>query len=146
MPPPIIKHNRSAFLEYRLQAIWDNYNASVKDKQKLLPEWPAQSDTKALVDIVIPLFIFAATACRFISESWCSNPDVQLKKVLEYRSTSTNSRLKAIYIPILDQQIISLSLQEKDEVIRRFQMIVGTIIILVSPLLILAIAELLKIP
>jgi hypothetical protein len=146
MPPPMIEHDISAFLEYKLRAIRDDYNASVKDERKLSPEWPAQSDTEALVDMAIPLFIFAATACRFISESRCGNPDVQLKKVLEYRVTSTSSRLEATYMPILDQQIIGLSPQEKDEVIGRFQMIVGTIIILASPLSILAIAELLRIP
>ena len=142
----MIKHDISAFLEHGLRAIRDDYNASVEDEWKLPPEWPAQSDTKALVDMAIPLFIFAATACRFISERRCGNPDMQLKKVLEYKGTSANSGLEATYVPILDQQIVNLSLQDRDEVTRQFQRIVGTIVVLASPLSIPALAQLLDVP
>lgn len=146
IPPRIIEHDISAFLEHGLRAIRDDYNALVSDAWRLSPDWPEQSDTKALVDMAIPLFIFAATACRFISERRCGDPDTQLKKILKYRGTGANAALDATYMPVLDQQIVGLPLQEEADIIQQFQHIIGTIIILKSPLSILALSQLVKVP
>jgi hypothetical protein len=56
--------------------------------------------------MAVPLFIFAATVCRFIGDPAWSDPAGQSAKVLEYQSRTQQSeidRLDAAYRPILDQ-------------------------------------------
>jgi len=61
-----------------------------------------------LVKIAVPLFIFAATLCRFVEDPAWSDPTGQLKKVLEYRRMGIDSemdKLDATYSPILNHLI-----------------------------------------
>lgn len=145
IPLPVIEHDISAFLEYKLEEIRNDYNATVTKERRLPPNWPDETSTLALVNMAIPLFIFATTACRFISERKRGNPESQLRKVLEYQGKGTSSRLDATYLPVLDQQIVDLPLEERDEVTQQFRQIVGSIIILANPLSTSALARILDI-
>lgn len=143
MPPQTIERDISAFLQHELRKVRNEYNESKEGGQRLPPEWPVHSDIMSLVDMAIPLFIFAATACRFISERRCGNPSMQLNRLLEYKGTSANSGLDKTYLPILEQQIFDLSPQSRDEVVKQFRRIVGGIIVLASPLPVTALVQLL---
>jgi hypothetical protein len=83
IPQSVIEHDISAFLEHELAKIRGEYNASVADHRQLALAWPSQSNVHTLVNMAIPLFIFAATMCRFIADRRIGPPDKQLKKVLE---------------------------------------------------------------
>jgi hypothetical protein len=95
--------------------------------------------------MAIPLFIFATTTCRFIKDRRCGAPGDQLAKVLKYKTKSQESELDATYLPILDQLLIGLTSLRKDEVVRKFSEVVGTIVILASPLSTTSLARLLDI-
>ncbi|RYP48397.1 hypothetical protein DL768_005716 [Monosporascus sp. mg162] len=48
-----------------------------------------------LVEMAIPLFIFAATACRFLADRRNGTPDTKLRKILEQKTRSQKSKLDA---------------------------------------------------
>ncbi|KAH8761866.1 hypothetical protein F5882DRAFT_431506 [Hyaloscypha sp. PMI_1271] len=145
IPEPIIEHDISAFLEYELARIRNDYNKSVPEDRHLSPNWPGQTNIQSLVQMAIPLFIFATTTCRFIKDRRCGEPGDQLAKVLKYKTKSQESELDATYLPILDQLLIGLTSLRKDEVVRKFKEVVGTIVILASPLSTISLARLLDI-
>ncbi|RYP62739.1 hypothetical protein DL771_009584 [Monosporascus sp. 5C6A] len=143
IPEPVVEHDISAFLRHELAEIRDNYNGSVSENRQLPRTWPDQSDIKILAEMAIPLFIFAATVCRFIADRRCGNPDKQLREVLDYRTKSQESQLDATYLPVLNQLLVGLSTKKKNEVLEQFQGVVGSIIMLASPLSTCALARLL---
>jgi hypothetical protein len=63
--------------------------------------WPRRDQVEALVEQAVPLFIFAATACRYIGNRR-DNPRKRLEIILEYRKAKV-SKLDATYLPILNQ-------------------------------------------
>ncbi|KAH7025136.1 uncharacterized protein B0I36DRAFT_225532, partial [Microdochium trichocladiopsis] len=134
IPAPILEHDIGAFLETELARIRDQYNVSVPPDRQLATTWPGQSTVQALVEMAIPLFIFAATVCRFLADRKCGNPDKQLQKVLAHRTRSQESKLDATYLPVLDQLLVGLSSREKDNVLDQFRLVIGSLIILASPL------------
>ena len=91
--------------------------------------------------MAIPLFIFAATVCRFI-KSRASSPETQLTKFLQYRTTS---RLDATYRPVLGQLLVDVDPSDKEDVIKGFREVVGSIILLAAPLSTRSICSLLRI-
>lgn len=96
--------------------------------------------------MAVPLFIFAATVCLFIADRRIGTPDKQLKKVLRPRAGGRLSQLAKTYMPVLENQIAELSADEREEVLQEFRNIVGSIVILASPLSVRALAQILDIP
>jgi hypothetical protein len=127
---PIIKEDITIFLRSEFANIRKEYNDDVPEDSQLPPDWPNQSRMKDLVKMAIPLFIFAATVCRFI-KSRASSPETQLTKFLQYRTTS---RLDATYRPVLGQLLIDVDPSDKEDVIKGFREVVGSIILLATPL------------
>ncbi|KAK4142420.1 vegetative incompatibility protein HET-E-1 [Dichotomopilus funicola] len=86
--------------------------------------------------MAVPLFIFAATICRFIRDpAWC-DPDGQLAKVLEYRPGTQQSeidKLDTTYRPVLDRLLLG-SEASKASLLEEFQTVVGEIVLLAEPL------------
>ncbi|KAL7908525.1 hypothetical protein GGI35DRAFT_469555 [Trichoderma velutinum] len=110
-------------------------------------DWPGQSSIDVLVAMAIPLFIFAATVCRFIADrKGGKDPKIRFHIILEYKTKSQESKLDATYLPVLNQLLVGLSGRERDEVLHQFRHIVGSIILLASPLSTSALAQLLDIP
>src|SRR5215212_3717379 len=134
IPEPVIERDISAYLASELVRIRDDYNALVPKERQLATHWPGQSTIQTLVKMAVPLFIFATTVCRFLADRKCGNPDKQLRKVLDYQTRSQESKLDATYLPVLNQLLIELSAREKEQVLKQFRDIVGSIIILASPL------------
>jgi len=60
IPQPVIEHDLYAFLEHELNKI--------AEKWSLPKNWPGKDRIQALVEMAIPLFIFAATVCRFVGD------------------------------------------------------------------------------
>jgi hypothetical protein len=99
--------------------------------------------------MAVPLFIFAATICRFIEDpAWC-NPAAQLQKLLDYQVKFQNSdfdRLDSTYLPILDQIVVGKVGSARACLIERFKSIVGAIVLLAEPLSALALSRILHVP
>ena len=145
IPNPIIEHDISAFLEYELARIRDDYNKSVTRDRQLHLDWPGQTSVQNLVGMAIPLFIFAATVCRFIKDRKCGPPEEQLARVLQYQTKSQESKLDATYLPVLNQLLVGLTASERHHLVIGFREVVGSIVILASPLSTASLARLLEI-
>lgn len=147
MPRPIVERDITFFLEDEFAKIRKKYE---KDGQKLPLTWPGKEILRDLVSMAVPLFIVAATICRFIEDEVWSDPAGQLKKVLDYhnRDPDTDShieRLDATYSPILNQLIVGRTKKAQKPLIDRFRKIVGPIIHLAEPLSRSSLASLLDI-
>jgi hypothetical protein len=134
IPGPVIALDISTFLQFRLQKIRDEYNKTVPQRCRLPLNWPGQEKVEKLVKMTVPLFIFAATACRFIEDRRFGEPDDTLEKILEHRTGRYRSNLDAIYLPTLDQMVLGLNGSARSNAIQEFKNVVGSIVVLASPL------------
>ena len=64
---------------------------------------------------------------------------------MAYQTRSQESKLDATYLRVLARQLVGLSAQEKDAVLKEFQTIVGSIVVLASPLSATSLARILDI-
>ncbi|KAF3361347.1 hypothetical protein VdG1_00956 [Verticillium dahliae VDG1] len=145
MPEHLVEHDISAFLRHELAVIRTNFNTSVPEDRQLPTSWPGQSNIQILVQMAVPLFIFAATVCRFLADRRCGNPDKQLQEVLKYRTRSQESQLDATYLPVLNQLVVGLPFRQREKTLQEFRVIVGSIVILASPLSTCALAQMLSV-
>jgi hypothetical protein len=146
IPVPVIEGDISAFLEFRLPKIRDEFNKTVFEHRQLPLNWPNQEKVKKLVKMSIPLFIFAATACRFIEDRrHGGKPDDKLEKILEYQTRDYESNLDATYLPALDQMLLRLKGSARSNAIQEFKKVVGSIVVLASPLSAVSLGHLLGI-
>jgi len=139
IPDPVIEHDISAFLRFRLSQIREQFfPISPKD-------WPDESSVQRLVKMAIPLFIFASTACRFIEDTrrGGGGPDERLRKILEYE---TKGDLNQTYLPVLNQMVYGLEEEARCEAMEEFKKVVGSIVTLASPLPSKSLARLLDVP
>ncbi|KAJ6779586.1 hypothetical protein PWT90_04750 [Aphanocladium album] len=143
IPKFVVKHDISLFLQKELLRIRHDYNTTVPEDRQLSKNWPTQSDISLLVQMAIPLFIYAATICRFIGDRRLGTPNSQLKKVFQPRPGHHLSKLGSTYLPVLDNLIVGTSAEQQTEILRQFRYIVGSIIILASPLSTTTLARLL---
>jgi len=111
-----------------------------------LPPWePSPEDLEALVQVAGKLFIIASTAVRFILDTTEINPHSRMAILLGGSDEeSTNKRpeqaLDDMYLQILQSAVPKDS---GKHIVERFQMVVGTIILLQDPLPTKALANLL---
>ncbi|KAM7183071.1 hypothetical protein V8F33_013829 [Rhypophila sp. PSN 637] len=148
IPEETVEHDISVFLGYELGRIRDTYNSQALRSLQLPLSWPGEHVIRTLAQIAVPLFIFAATACRFVGDSAWSDPANQLKKILQYQTNTDNSELDeldATYLPILDQLIVGQTDQKKSRLLAHFRDVVGPIVLLAQPLSVLSLARLLDI-
>ena len=137
IPKETIEHDIAIFLEHEL---------SMVSEQRSLPlGWPSKEQIQALVEMAIPLFIFASTACRYIGDER-DNPKKRLEIFLQYQTTNKVSRLDKTYLPILNHLFDDEDELDKERQTSEFREVVGSIIVLESPLSIPSLAHLLKIP
>jgi hypothetical protein len=136
VPKETIEHDIRLFLEHELREI--------QEQRSLSPSWPGRDQIQALVELAVPLFIFAATACRYISDRR-DNPAKLLEVVLQYQSAIHISKLDRTYLPILSQLFDDEDEVNKQRRTSEFRNIVGSIVVLESPLSISSLARLFQI-
>ncbi|KAK9413356.1 putative Vegetative incompatibility protein HET-E-1 [Seiridium unicorne] len=105
---PIIEHDIRVYIRHQLRHIKECYDKSVPEPRRLPSAWPTESDTETLVHMAVPLFIFAATSCRFIADRRIGNPEEQLIEILTYKTKSQESQLDGTYFPVLNQMVRGL--------------------------------------
>lgn len=145
IPEAIVEQDISAFLRHELARIRDDYNHQALEGIELLPDWPGEHAIRTLAQMAVPLFIFAATVCRFIEDPAWSDPADQLEKVLQYQMKAYDSelgKLDATYLPVLKQIIIGHTNPQK--LLAAFRNVVGPIVLLAQPLSVLSLAQLLN--
>ncbi|KAL6910157.1 WD40 repeat-like protein [Trichoderma evansii] len=142
------------FLYEALHEVADEIRDNYKLTNLQLPaDWPSESLVKDLVNISVPLFILAATACRYIDDKDPSDPVTLAQEFLQHhRQLGKGNPLSRTYLPILDQLLVrrsetvseDRSEAEKEKIIREFRRVVGTIVLLEAPLSITSLSELLQ--
>lgn len=136
VPKSTIEHDIGLFVKHELGVI--------RQARMLSPDWPTTDQVRILVELAVPLFIFAATVCRYVGTKG-GNPEENLNKVLRYRK-STFSQLDRTYLPVLDQLLTEQEEEDKETWLRAFRQLVGSIIVLKSPLSVVSLTRLLQIP
>ncbi|KAF7952118.1 uncharacterized protein EAE97_001615 [Botrytis byssoidea] len=142
----ILKADISLFLEHELAVIREDYNKSVTQSRQLRANWPGHEVVQNLAGMALPLFIFATTVCRFVNDRKCGQPKDQLAKVLKYQDRNQASKLDAMYLPVLDHLLVGVTLSERTDLLEDFKQVVGSIVILASPLSATSLDRLLGVP
>ncbi|KAF1976519.1 vegetative incompatibility protein HET-E-1 [Bimuria novae-zelandiae CBS 107.79] len=130
-----IQHDIRVYFEHEL--------GRVREERSLSSGWPRQDQVEALVGQAVPLFIFAATACRYIGDRR-DNPKKRLEIILGYRKAKV-SKLDATYLPILNQLFDEEDEEDRERWACEFRDIVGSIVVLETPLSTASLARLLNI-
>ncbi|KAJ6003151.1 hypothetical protein N7451_005698 [Penicillium sp. IBT 35674x] len=135
IPPEVIKHDISLFLDHRLTEI---------RLERFLPsDWPGDEDIQKLVALSVPLFIFAATICRIFEEpDW--DPIDSLTDILTRQNDQ--SKLDRTYLPVLDRLLGRQHGKHKEKLVSEFQQVIGALVTLESPLSVASLAKLLDLP
>ncbi|KAH7067284.1 vegetative incompatibility protein HET-E-1 [Paraphoma chrysanthemicola] len=124
IPPSVVQGDIEVFIWHELTLI--------RDQRSLPPNWPTASQVRQLAELATPLFIFAATACRYIGETK-HNPQRRLELMLGHVETKS-SKLDATYLPIMNLLFEEDDEDDKDYWATEFRAVVGSIILLVEPL------------
>ncbi|KNB04564.1 hypothetical protein FOXG_06625 [Fusarium oxysporum f. sp. lycopersici 4287] len=141
---PTVEHDITAFLNSKLTEIRNGYNIHPLGGQPLPESWPSSTEIHDLVKMAVPLFIFAATACQQIQKGKHGDPEENLKKILERTGGTQISKLNELYLFVLEQ-LLDDPIDSGEELLKRFQEIVGAIVILADPLSTISLAKLLDI-
>ncbi|KAM0804992.1 hypothetical protein BDR22DRAFT_885082 [Usnea florida] len=139
IPRQIVEQDISVFLRQKLGRL---------SSQRELPNWPSEDDIRSLIQKADCLFIYAATACRFIEDTnW--DPEDRLSNILNADSAnwSDTAQLDELYMQVLRSSVIrELPEGEVAKLCDRFKQVVGPIVTLFDELSISAIAKLLSMP
>ena len=126
----LVNHDISIFLENNLEAI--------RQERPLEAGWPGEQIIKRLVQNAGGLFIWATTVCRFIREG--KKRQVikdRLSSVLQSNGSVTEpeKHLNEIYNTVLRYSIpMKFSEEEKEEFYSKLRYMLGSIVVLLSPL------------
>jgi hypothetical protein len=137
IPEEVTEHNIYLFLEDQFKKI--------KRNRKISQDWPGNNVLQELVRISVPLFISAATVCRYIGNSKLE-PKSRLAELLKDQAKYI-SRIDKTYLPVLMQLLNDPESDESEQqqLLQEFQDIVGVIILLADPLSIYALSQFLGI-
>jgi hypothetical protein len=139
--PSIIDHDIQLFLEYHLNLIGKN------DGQEL--GWPGARVIQSLVQSASGLFIWAATACRFISEGLFAEERLHMLADGSDRDSaaSPEQHLNQLYLTVLQKCIqSSYTAKELAKYHSIMRQILGSIVALSSPLSVSSLGMLILIP
>jgi hypothetical protein len=139
--PSIIDHDIQLFLEYRLNQIGKN------DGQEL--GWPGAEVIQSLVRSASGLFIWAATACRFISEGLFAEERLQRLADGSDRDSaaSPEQHLNRLYLTVLQKPVqSSYTAQGLTKYYNIMRQILGSIVAMSSPLSVSSLGMLILVP
>jgi hypothetical protein len=138
--PSTVDHDISIFLEHNLRMIGQ--------ERSLGAGWPGEDTIRYLVQVASGLFIWAATACRFIREGKLFAAK-RLEIILKGSSSTIiapEKHLNEIYITILqNSDSPEYTAEEKEELYYVLRQILGSIAVLLSPLSIISLSRLLHV-
>ena len=139
-----IEHDIRRYLEHQFCEMRKE-DWSLQPYDPLPVDWPGEACIDELVELAVPLFIFAFTVCRFVSES---NPRKRLASILRQveAGKASFSELDKTYLPILNQLVLDLGEQEREQATEDFRAVVGPLVLLVTPLRPRSLSALINIP
>lgn len=139
--PYTVDHDIELFLEYNLRVIKEEYSLS--------SAWLDKQTIETLVSRSNGLFIWAATACRFIREGKRRFAAKRLESILGAGTstiTAPDKFLNEIYTTVLKQSISAdFEGEEREEAYLMLRLVVGSIVTFISPLSLSSLSRLLSI-
>lgn len=137
IPRHVMEHDISVLLNREFESM---------RLQHQLQDWPSEDDRLSLLQRSDCLFIYAKTACRYIGDlDW--DPKERLAEILYGTSTKggATSQLDEMYMHVLKQALTAgRSTADAAQLCDRFKHLVGSIVVLLDELPILALAQLLS--
>ncbi|KAK6540832.1 hypothetical protein TWF694_008219 [Orbilia ellipsospora] len=132
IPPSIIEHDISVFLTAEFSKIRSEYWQELE----FSPNWPGEETIEKLTKMATPLFVFAATICRFVGDAVFSSPEKRLNTILKSGTTEglLITKLDQTYLPVLRQLKIRCPEDEFEQFQEDFRQIVGSVVTLADPL------------
>ncbi|PMB65581.1 hypothetical protein BM221_008942 [Beauveria bassiana] len=99
IPPRMIERDIAIFLKFRI--------CEIRRQHNIATSWPSQAMLENLLKRSVPLFISAATACRFIEDNRQGEggPDSRLRQILQHEAYGDFDQT---YMPILNQMVQGL--------------------------------------
>ncbi|KAF2153817.1 WD40 repeat-like protein [Myriangium duriaei CBS 260.36] len=138
-----IKEDLTVYITHHFSAIKAE-NDSLSRFSLLPADWPGDNTTEELVSLAMPLFIFAATVCRYVSGR---NPQRRLDVILQkHTHGALLGGLSGIYYRILNQMVIALKEEAREDAVLRFKQLIGPMVVLAEPLSLIALSNLLETP
>jgi hypothetical protein len=120
----------------------------IRTRYHVAPDWPGAEKIRQLSRQADGLFMYAATACRFIGDARFEEYlETRLELVFQNKvsGNSPQKGLDAIYSQIVGFSILGDVLdEERDDISKRFSLVVGSIVVLYAPLPVCVPSELLK--
>lgn len=113
-----------------------NQNEREVGQGRLLPpDWPGEEILERLVQLANPLFISAATISRMLrNDQWIATPNQKLHHIMEF-NTKSEGHVEDLYRSILAQIMETIPIRaNRGRFTNEFQKIVGSVILLASPL------------
>lgn len=139
IPKDVIKQDISLFFSHRLSKI---RSSNFESGTPLPNDWPGKTNVEKLVELSLPLFIFAATVCRILEDSnW--DPIQSLTNILTRRYDQSDNGMDRAYLPVLGRLLTGPNQTENGQLVREFQQVIGSIVILESPLSVTSLSNLL---
>ncbi|KAK6541458.1 hypothetical protein TWF694_007268 [Orbilia ellipsospora] len=132
-----VNRDISIFLKLRFAEIQSNHSS------KLPGSWPGQDIIQQLVKLAEPLFISAATICRFVDDKHFS-PAKRLDTILKSPHKAASS-VYQIYLTVFSQIVAGLEEmdhEDKEIVLEETNIIVSTIVMLEAPIPRVSLSEL----
>jgi hypothetical protein len=118
--------------EYDITLFLQNRFAQLRENRGLPMDWPADDTIRTLVTMSVPLFITAATVCRYIEDpKW--DPAKRLAELLEGQARYAR-KMDKTYLPILMQFLNNQDDDESEQLLQQFRQIIGSIALLAVPL------------
>jgi len=137
----------SQIVDEDIALFFDAKFKELRKKTRLSPDWPGHQNIKVLVQKAAGLFIWAATAYRFVREGKKKRLTENRLSLLLNGSTSPTEpekQLDQIYLTVLESSIgQDYRDEERAELCENLSTTLGTIVILFSPLSLLSLARLL---
>ncbi|KAF5599572.1 vegetatible incompatibility het-e-1 [Fusarium pseudoanthophilum] len=139
-----IESDFRVYLRQAMESFVVEYNRTHRQKHmQLSSDWPGDERFELLLNKALPLFIAAATFVRMISDRhWAKSPDSKIDFIIN-KSSGVNSAYEALYKPVLSLILSGAPDEDKDEVRQSFLDIIGSLVLLASPLPIVPLANLL---
>ncbi|KAF5855059.1 hypothetical protein ETB97_010142 [Aspergillus alliaceus] len=126
IPEEVTEHDIQLFLQHQFMKI--------QHDRKVPQDWPGDNIIQELVRVSVPLFISAATVCRYIENpKW--EPRLRLAELLKNQAKYV-SKMDKTYLPILTRLLDNQESDEREQqqLLQEFQDIIGVIILLAVPL------------
>lgn len=126
IPEDVTENDIRLFLQDRF--------AKIKHDRNIAQAWPGDEIIQELVKMSVPLFISAATVCRYIENSkW--EPKSRLAELLTDQAKYV-SRMDKTYMPILTRLLDDQESDESEQrqLLQEFQKTIGVIVLLAVPL------------